>query len=376
MTVYFDNAATTAVCAEAAETALRVMTECYGNPSSTHHMGREAKRYLTEARVSVAKAMGCDPKDIYFTSGGTEADNWAIFGAAKLMRHQGRHIITTAAEHDAVLRPLRQLEAQGWEITYLTPGKDGSVTAEQVADALRDDTVLVTVMLVNNEVGAINPIREISNVLKRSRSEALLHTDAVQAFCKLPFTPKELGADLVTVSSHKIHGPKGAGALYIKSGLRLPPIVFGGGQERSMRPGTEAMPAICGFGTASELASGALKSDPEMFRRLNEHTVSRLGVLVPEAVIIGGGADHILSLSLPGYKSEVVMNLLDSEGICVSKSSACKKGARSHVLEAMGLNNRVIDGAIRVSFSRYSTVEEIDYFAEKLADAAKRLIRV
>ncbi len=375
MTVYFDNAATTKVCDEAAAIMMEVMTSSYGNPSSTHHLGREAKKYLTNAREAVSKALGCTASEIYFTSGGTEADNWAIFSGAKLMRHKGHHIITTASEHDAVLKPCQQLESQGWEVTYLTPNEKGCVTAEQVKENLRPDTVLISIMLVNNETGAINPIHDIAMLLRRQRSEALLHTDAVQAFCKIPFTPKELGVDLCTISSHKIHGPKGVGALYIKDGLRLPPNTFGGGQEKGWRPGTEAMPNICGFGKAAEIARNALRKDPDIFKNIREYMIARLTALVPEAVFIGEGAAHILSISLPGYKSEVLMNFLDHDGICISKSSACKKGARSHVLEAMGLSPRVIDGAVRISFSRFSTKEEVDFFAEKLAFAVKRLIK-
>lgn len=376
MTVYFDNAATTKVCDEAAAVMTEVMTSSYGNPSSTHHLGREAKKNLATARESVAKALGCSSGELYFTSGGTEADNWAIFSGAKLMRHRGHHIITTASEHDAILKPCEQLANEGWDITYLVPDGQGCITTEQIKENLRPDTALISVMLVNNETGAVNPIRDISILLKRLRSDALLHTDAVQAFCKIPFSPRELGVDLCTISSHKIHGPKGVGALYIKDGLRLPPRTFGGGQEKGWRPGTEPMPAICGFGKAAELAKAALTARPDMFTSLREYMVSRLTELIPDVVFIGSGAPHILNISIPGYKSEVLMNCLDSDGICVSKSSACKKGSRSHVLEAMGLPSRVIDGAIRISFSRYNTMEEVDYFVESLAFAVKRLVRV
>ena len=374
MTAYLDNAATTRVCPEAAETAVRIMTEGYGNPSSTHALGREAKKRLGEARKQIAAALGCQPDTVYFTSGGTESDNWAILGGAKLMRRSCRHIVTTAIEHDAILQPMRRLEDKGWEVTYLKPDSTGAITAGQVAEAVREDTGLVSVMLVNNETGAVNPIRDIAIQLKRIRSKALLHTDAVQAFGKIPFTVRESGVDLCTVSGHKIHAPKGVGALYIRDGLRLPARLFGGGQEKTIRPGTEAMPSICAFGTAADHAMRALKADPDMFKKMRRHLITALSEKVPQAMIIGEGAGHIVSLSLPGYKSEVIMNLLDSEGIYVSKSSACKKGARSHVLEAMNLPPKVIDGAIRVSFSRYTTVDEIEYFVEKLAEAEGRLV--
>lgn len=231
-------------------------------------------------------------------------------------------------------------------------------------------------MLVNNETGAINDIAAIAREIKLRKSIALLHTDAVQGFCKIPFTAKSLGADLITLSSHKIHGPKGVGALYIKKGVRLPAMILGGGQEKSYRSGTEGLPAIVGFGMAAKIGKQLLPTMTEELRKMREYAASRVLELIPDAVVIGeGDAPHILSISLPGYKSEVLMNWLDAEGICVSKSSACKKGGRSHVLEAMGIPNKLIDGAIRVSFSRMNTIEDAEYFAVKLKEAAGRLIR-
>ena len=377
MTVYFDNSATTRVCTEAAETVVKLMTEDYGNPSSGHFLGRRAKAHLDEARKNVAYALGAKPEEIFFTSGGTESDNWAIFGAADLKRHNCHHMITSAYEHDAIRKPMERLASQGWDITYLQPDKFGRISAEQVTDALRDDTALVSIMLVNNEIGAINPISEIAKAVKSKNSNTLIHVDAVQGFCKIPFTAASLGADLITVSSHKIHGPKGVGALYIKNGMRFPPIIFGGGQEKSYRSGTEALPGICGFGTAAKIGRDLVSQTEKHTRELRDHLVKALNDISAEVLVIGeGDAPHILSISLPGYKSEVLMNVLDADGICVSKSSACKRGGRSHVLEVMGLPNDVIDGAIRISFSRMNTLEECDYFAEKLDAAAKRLIKV
>lgn len=378
MTVYFDNAATTRVCPEAIREMDKLMSAEYGNPSSTHLPGRQAKARLDTARERVAKALGADSGEIFFTSGGTEADNWAVLGTAEKYRHAGKHIITTAAEHDAVRAPSEKLRSAGYEVTYLKPDSiSGSISVEDVEKALRDDTILVSVMLVNNETGAVNPVGGISSLLKARKSCALLHTDAVQAFCKMDFSPKSLGADLVSISSHKIHGPKGAGALFIKSGLRLPPVIMGGAQEKGFRGGTEALPAICGFGAAAETARCAAGESYERAAKLKALAVRQLESRIPGLrLLCDTDFPYILSISLPGYKSEVLMNYLDAEGICVSKSSACKKGARSHVLEAMGLDSSVIDGAIRVSFSRYNTPEECVFFAEKLEEASKKLFKV
>jgi cysteine desulfurase len=376
MTVYFDNASTTQVCPEAAELMLRVMREEYGNPSSTHAMGRRGKDILETARKNIASALGAGVNEIFFTSGGTEADNWAVFGAAEAFFRRGRHIITTDIEHDAVTKPIKKLESQGWEITWLKPDQTGRISVAAFAEALREDTSFASVILVNNETGALNPIPEMTREIKRHGLGTVFHTDAVQGFCKVPFTPKALGADLITISAHKIHGPKGAGALYIRDGLKLPPLLLGGGQEKEKRSGTEALPAVAGFGEAARLAKAQMDATTASMRKLYGYTVSMLSEKLPEAVILSpGDAPHILSLSLPGYKSEVLMNYLEAEGIYVSKSSACKKGARSHVLEAMRLPAEVIDGALRVSFSRYSTKEEAEYFADKLADASRKLFK-
>lgn len=378
MTVYFDNAATTGVCPEAIEEMVRVMGENFGNPSSTHLMGRNAKALLDGYRQSVASALGAKSGEIFFTSGGTEADNWALRGGANLMRHKGKHIITTAIEHDAIRKTAESLAQSGYEVIFLQPDAvTGRISPEDFEKNLRDDTVLVSIMLVNNETGAINPVREIANIMKRRKSQALLHTDAVQAFCKIPFTPASLGADLVSISSHKIHGPKGCGALYIKNGMRFPPIITGGGQEKGYRPGTEPLPAIAGFGTAAKVFSKDIKGNEERLRNLRTFAAERLRKQIPNIIIIGeGDAPNILSLSLPGYKSEVLMNYLDAKGICVSKSSACKKGGRSHVLEAMRLKNDVIDGAIRVSLSTQNTEAEVEYFCDNLFEAQEKLYKV
>lgn len=357
--IYLDNAATTRVCAEAADIAYKVMTDCYGNPSSTHTKGRDAKAYLDTARAQIAAALGCSASEVYFTSCGSESDVWAITRGAESAARRGRHIISSAVEHDAVRKTLEDLESRGFEVTYLSPEKDGSVSVDAVKAALREDTILVTLMMVNNETGGITDIAAIAKMLKGCGSKALLHTDAVQGFMKVPFSAKKLGADMISISGHKIHAPKGIGALYIKTGVKIKPLIRGGAQEGGMRAGTEAMPQIAAFGKAAEIAFSAMKDNCDTMASLRALAMSTICADIPEAQIIGGGAPHILSVSLPGWRSEVLMNFLEAEGIYVSRSSACKKGGRSHVLEAMRLPAQVIDGAIRVSFSRYNTEDDV-----------------
>ncbi len=376
MTVYFDNASTTQVRDDVVHAMTSALRETYGNPSSTHTMGRAAKSMLDDARQTVASALGATPEEVYFTSGGTEADNWALLGAAEALPKNRRHMITSSAEHAAVLKSAEALEKFGWRVTYLTPDENGRITLQSFADALTDETAFASLMLVSNETGAVNPIGEMVRETKRRRLDVLFHTDAVQGFMKLPFTVKSLGVGLMTVSGHKIHGPKGVGALYAAKGVRLRPMLYGGTQERSKRPGTEAMPAIAGFSEAVRGAVGSRGAALEVVRALYEQAADELRVKVPGARVLSpGDSPYILSISLPGYKSEVLMNCLEADGICVSKSSACKKGARSHVLEAMNLPNDVIDGALRIGFSRYSTAAEVSYFIDKLAEAAGRLRR-
>lgn len=374
MNVYFDNAATTKVRDEALAAMTLVMTEDYGNPSSLHSFGRRAKAQLEEARGSIAGALGAAPERIYFTSGGTEADNLAIFGTLCGLREKGS-IITSAIEHDAVKVPIKRLEDEGWEVTRLLPDSAGRIPFDAFAGALREDTVFASIMLVCNETGAVNPVSEYAAEIKRRALSTVLHTDAVQGFCKIPFSVKSLGADLVSVSSHKLYGPMGAGALYVGAGVRLSAHMLGGGQENNLRAGTQALPAIVGFGEAARLGASELETTAAAVRGLREHTIGLLGREVPGAVVIGeGDSPFILCISLSGFKSEVLMTYLDGEGICVSKGAACKKGARSPVLEAMRLPNDVIDGALRVSFSRYSTMEEAQHFVRVLKKASETLL--
>ena len=370
--IYLDNAATTRPCREAAQAVSRAMTELWGNPSAGHAPGREARAALDKAREQVLRALGpgADRGSLTFTSGGTEADNLALFGGAKKQIHRGRHIISSKVEHEAVLKCLEALQGEGWAVTLLDPDPSGRIPVEKVEEALRPDTVLVSLMLVNNETGGITDIPRIAELLRERGSKALLHTDAVQAFLKIPFSPAGLGADMITLSAHKICGPKGAGALWCRDGLRLPPLIRGGGQEGALRSGTEPMPAIMGFGAAAEAVS-ALKDRAGHYAGLRRVLREEL----PEALFPGDPeacAPHICSLSFPGAKAEPLMNELDFRGICVSRGSACAKGRRSHVLQAMGLPAKVIDGALRISFGPENTQAEVREACACLREAVAR----
>ena len=372
--IYLDNAATTRVCPQAAQAALEAMTEQYGNPSSRYPLGREAARRLKEQRGQVAAALGCAPEEIFFTSCGTEGDNWAIRGAVELGRRKGKHIITTAFEHAAVLEPCKALEREGYEVTWLRPDRTGHISIEDLTAALRPDTVLVSMMLVNNELGTIQPVAEAARAIRAAGSPALLHTDAVQAFLKIPFTPKALGVDLLTISGHKVRAPKGVGALYIRRGLRFPPLMLGGGQEEGMRPGTEATAQTAAFAAACAVGKAELNSYTIRMKELKEYALDSLLGAIPELKRVGEGeAPHILCLTLPGYKSEVLVRVLGDMGVCVSAGSACHRGRPSHVFAAMGLPKNEMDGAFRVSFSPDSTREDVDGLREALVKARDSL---
>ncbi len=374
MTVYLDHAATTPVSPAAVQAAVNAMTEGYGNPSSTHALGRSAKKLMDTARAQVAKTLGAKPGEIFFTAGGTEADNWAITAGMQHGKRLGKHFVTTAIEHDAVLETARHLEQTGFRVTYVAPEADGSVSAKAVLDAVEADTAMVSVMLVNNETGAVNPVADIARGLKAKVSRALLHTDAVQAYLKRPFTVQQLGVDLLTVSGHKIFAPKGVGALYIRSGLHLTPLIYGGGQEQNLRSGTENVPAIAAFGAAAEEGFAARAEHIPYVAELGAHLRELLQQNVPQAQLLcPESVPDILSISLPGYRSEVLVNALDAAGIAISRSSACKRGGRSHVLAAMNLPAAVIDGALRISISHRNTKEEIEYFVRSLGEAAASL---
>ena len=372
--IYLDHAATTPVPKAVADAMYTVLTEQYANPNAQYPFGQEMRRSVEDWRAVIAKAVGCEANQLFFTSCGTEGDNWAIRAACWQNRHVGRHIVTTAVEHHAVLNCCQQLEQEGWEVTTILPDQNGDISAESVLAAVRPDTALVSVMMVNNELGSIYPIADIAKGLKAVNEKTLLHTDAVQGFLKVPFSAKALGADFIAISGHKVGAPKGIGALYIGPRVRNPrPLLPGGGQERGIRAGTEATPQIAAFGVAAEIGSAKMAEAVKTMAELRAHAIDRLTAEVDGLVVIGGGSPHILSISLPGYRSEVLMNFLEARSIYTSKSSACKKGGRSHVLEAIGLPANVIDGALRISFSRYTTREDIDALCDALRDAKQSL---
>ena len=359
--IYLDNSATTKPCKQAVEAMTKAMTEGWGNPSSLYSFGIEAAYALRDARHQVATAMGAEYDRIFFTSGGTEADNWAIFSTAKRFGKKNKHIITTAVEHHAILHCMKELEGQGFEVTYLQPDSLGRITAADLRSALRKDTILVSIMMVNNETGAVMPISQMAKLTRKLCPDAIFHTDAVQGFLKIPFQAKTLGADLISVSSHKIHGPKGAGALYISPRLKsFPALLLGGGQESGFRSGTEGTPAIAGFAAACAAGAATMKEDVAREKELLEGLVAKLRTLDGLAINGAHEAPHILNLSIPGLPTQNSINILQEYGICVSAGSACAKGHRSHVLESMGVAPEIIDGSFRVSLSRETTAEELD----------------
>ncbi len=373
--VYLDNSATTRVCTAAADKAYQMMTDTYGNPSSLHTLGFQAEQELTAARRRVAELVGAQPEQILFTSGGTEANNLAVFGAVAAHAREGKHIVTTAVEHSSVAAACDQLEQQGYEVTRLTPGDSGCLTAQEIVAACRPDTVLVAVMLVNNETGARFPLESAVSGIKKICPRAHIHCDGVQAAGKLPLYAERWGFDSLAVSAHKIHGPKGVGALYLRRGSRVIPRTYGGKQEGSIRPGTEAAPLIAAFGAAI----GELPPPHQQmahYDTLRRHLLSRLGdnpgirFHLPEVNV-----PYIIHLSVPGYKSETLLHFLAQKDIYVSSGSACSKGAKSPVLTALGLPVAEIDSALRVSLCRDNTIEDIDRFAEGLLEAMTKLAR-
>ena len=359
--IYLDNSATTKPCTEAVEAMTLAMTENWGNPSALYGFGIDTAHLLRDARHKVAAALGAEPDRVFFTSGGTEADNWAIHGTIKRFGKRGKHIITTAIEHHAILNPMKELEAQGFEVTYLQPDREGRITVDALKAALRKDTILVSIMMVNNEVGSVMPIAQMAKLVKRTCPNAVFHTDAVQGFLKVPFSAKTLGADLISISSHKVHGPKGAGALYISPRLKsFPALLLGGGQEAGYRSGTEGTPAIFSFAAAAKAGFATMKADIAHEKALLSALVEELSQL--DGICINGchEAPHVLSLSIPGVPTQNTINILQDAGICVSAGSACAKGHRSHVLEAMNLPPEVMDGSFRVSLCRNTTMDELN----------------
>lgn len=371
MPAYLDNAATTRVCPEAARAALEVMTEGFGNPSSGHAAGRAAAARLAEDRAVVAQRLGCAAEELYFTSCGTEGDNWSIRAAMEFNKHRGRHIVVSAIEHSAVLEPVRALAAQGCEVTYLKPDKSGRIRCEDLQAALRPDTALVSLMLVNNELGTLQPVRQAAEAIRRSGCPALLHTDAVQAFLKVPFTPAELGADLLTVSGHKIRAPKGIGVQYVRRGLEPSPLLLGGGQEQGRRPGTEPTAQIAALAAACRAWDDSF---PAHLSALKQYALETLAAVPGLEVVSAGDAPHICAVSLPGYPSEMLVRDLSDQGVSVSSGSACHKGKPSHVFAALGLPKRTLMGVLRISFSPENTRADVDALRDGLIQITKTRI--
>ena len=371
MEVYLDNSATTRAYPEVASLVAEIMTKEYGNPASMHLKGVEAESYIKASKKTIAGILKVQEKEIFYTSGGTEADNWALMGAAYANSRMGRHLITTRIEHPAVLKTMEHLEEQGFEITYLPVDSLGRVYPEDVQRAIRRDTILVSVMYVNNEVGTIQPIEEIGALIKRTDPRILFHVDAVQGFGKLRLYPKKWNIDMVSVSGHKIHGPKGVGFLYIDEKVKIRPIIFGGGQQRTYRSGTENVPGVAGIGKATELIYKNLDEDTERLYRLRKRFIE--GIQRLDQVFINGPQDeeaapHIVSASIAGIRSEVLLHALEEKGVCVSAGSACSshKHTVSATLESMGVDKRLMDATLRFSFSIFTTEEEIDYTLQRL----------
>ncbi len=375
MEAYLDNSATTPLCAEAIEAMQGALAHLWGNPSSMHRVGLEAEQLLNRCRADVAASLRCSPGEIIFTSGGTESNNLALFGAATAQRRRGRRIVTSSVEHSSIAESAAELQSRGFDVVYLDVDAQGRVSEKELQRLLTRDTILVSLMAVNNEVGTVQPIDAVRRILRYVNAPALIHCDAVQAYGKLPVNPQRLGVDLLTVSSHKIHGPKGAGALYVRRGARINPILFGGSQEQKLRPGTEAVPAIAGFAAAAR-AIPDLQQSLQYVTALRDQMIQRLRSI--DGVKLNSPSDalpYLTNISLPGLQSETVLNFLSERGAYVSSGSACARGKKSRVLRAMGLSDIDIAGALRISLSRYTTWEEIEVFLLALNEANMTLLR-
>lgn len=373
MEIYLDNAATTRVCPEAAEAAMNAMVDNYGNPSALHFSGVRAKQLLEQSRKQVAEVLGADPEEILFSHSGTLANNSALLGAMTLRQKRGTRIVTSSVEHPSVSRVLDALESKGYEIIRLKPTLNGAINPDELFEAVNSKTILVSLMYVNNETGAVNPVEYANKAIKQAKAPAFVHVDAIQAFGKMSVKPRRIGADFVTISGHKIHAPKGVGALYVKKGLILPNLIHGGGQENGLFSGTENMPAIAGFGAAAAALPDPMTMQRDM-KRLRRRLITKLSK-VPTILFNSpdNGLASIVNISILGMPSQVLVNFFSERGICVSAGSACKKGHRSEVLTQLGFSPIRIDSAIRVSMSRFTTEEEIDRFAEVAIEASNEL---
>ncbi len=371
---YLDNSATTCVSEAAAQKALELMRVNYANPSSLHSMGFTASKELENARETVAKAIGADSTEVYFTSGGTEANNLAIMGAVNARKRAGNKIITSAFEHSSVHETMLELQKEGFEVVFITPDNKGCINAQDVIDAVDSKTILVSIMFINNETGAINPIREIAVGAKRKNPNVIVHTDAVQAFGKTEVKASKLFVDLLTLSGHKVHAPKGVGALYVKKGVRILPKAFGGKQEKKLRPGTEALPLIGALGVAIQELD--IAKSTETVKELKAYLIEKLSSI--EDITINSpenSTPYILNFSVKGIRSETMLHHLASQGVYVSSGSACSKGGKSHVLSALGLEDNTADSAIRVSFSKQNKLPDCDALIAGIKDGIENLAR-
>lgn len=378
MEVYLDNSATTRCFDEVAQLTHKILCEHYGNPSSMHHKGVEAEQYVRDARETLARILKVNEKEILFTSGGTESDNIALIGTAMANHRSGRHLITTRIEHPAVLQPMAYLQNQGFEVTYLPVDKEGRIRPQDLERAIRQDTILVSIMHTNNEIGSIQPIAEAGALIKRCNPQTLFHVDAVQGFGKFRIYPKKMQIDMLSVSAHKIHGPKGIGFLYVREGAKVNPIMYGGGQQKGMRSGTENVAGIAGMAMAAERVYRDLDRDMEKMYGLRDMLIS--GVSRIEGIKVNGcpgreGAAHIVSLSVQGVRSEVLLHALEERGIYVSAGSACSahKPQPSATLKAIGVEKELLDATIRFSLSVFTTKEEIEYTVQALCEMVPML---
>lgn len=380
MEVYLDNSATTRTLDSVAELMCEIMTKDYGNPSSMHTKGVQAEQHIKYAKETLAKILKVNEKEIYFTSGGTESDNWALMGGAYANHRAGKHIITTRIEHPAILQTMKHLEEQGFLVTYLPVNQYGVINLDDLRKAIRPDTILVSMMHVNNEVGALQPIEEAGRLIKSINKNILFHVDSVQGFGKFRIYPKKCGIDMISVSGHKIHGPKGVGFLYIYEGAKIKPILFGGGQQKGFRSGTENVPGIAGLAKAAEVLYEHLEEDQKKLYELRQYFVQEAKKM--DRVFLNGpqdteGAPHIVSLSVAGIRSEVLLHALEDKGIYVSAGSACasNKHVVSATLQSMGVVQDLLDSTIRFSFSIFTTKEELDYTIQVLKEIVPLLRR-
>lgn len=377
--VYLDNAATTPVHPKVAEAVMKCLTKTYGNPSSLHRLGIESEKAVKEARKQVSLILEADSDEILFTSGGTESNNMSIAGTALERKRDGKHCITTVIEHPSVLATFKYLEDMGWDVTYLPVNNEGVISVERLKKSLRPDTVLVSIMHVNNEIGSIQPIKDIGHVLSLHKNKPIFHVDAIQSFGKLTLRPREWGIDLMSISGHKFHAPKGVGALFIRKGTRIQPLHWGGGQERGLRSGTENLPGIVGLGEAAHLLRENIEERRRNLRVLKNILLEGILSNISDAVLNGpqpeNGAPHILSVSFPGIRSEVLMHLLEMHRVYVGTGSACssRKSKTSHVMEAIGASREVAEGSIRISLSYMNTKKEMYHAISSIKKSIEQL---